>query len=333
MDQPGVQQIFFQHIKNNLPPHLSLVDEIADLLNISNDSAYRRIRGEKGISFEEVRTLCSHFKISLDQFFQVNSDSVIFTGRSISVNHNFDEYLRTNILAQFEYLNSFEKRELFYLNKDIPIFHYFNFHKLAAFKFFFWMKTLLQYPLYAKNLFVADDFMESLQKTASKIMDEYNKIPSQEIWNIENINSTISQIEYYRNTKVFASEQDVLDLYNELEKIIDHIEKQAELGYKFSIDGKYANPRAPYKLFVNEFILGDNTNLAILNDIKVVYVNHSTLNIIWTRDTLFTENIFHHIQNVIRKSTLISDVGEKDRSLFFNSMRERINEKRKTLRI
>jgi len=328
MDQPGVQQIFFQHIKNSLPPHLSLVDEIAELLNISNDSAYRRIRGEKGISFEEVRTLCSHFKISLDQFFQVNSDSVIFTGRSISPSHNFDVYLKT-ILSQFQFLNSFDKRDLYYVNKDIPIFHYFNFHKLAAFKFFFWMKTLLQYPLYAKNLFVADEFMESLQNTAGKIVDEYNKIPSQEIWNIENINATISQIEYYRNTKVFASEQDVADLYNELEMAINHIERQAELGYKFPNDGKYTNPKASYKLFVNEFILGDNTSLAILNEIKVVYVNHSVLNIMWTRDTIFTDSIFQHIQNIIRKSTLISDVGEKDRSLFFGSMRERIYEKRK----
>ena len=60
---PSVQQIFFQHVKDHLPAHLSLVDEIAELLNISIDSAYRRIRGEKAISFEELRTLCSHFRI------------------------------------------------------------------------------------------------------------------------------------------------------------------------------------------------------------------------------------------------------------------------------
>ncbi len=47
MDQPSVQQVFFQHIKSNLADHLSMVDEVAELLNISNDSAYRRIRGEK----------------------------------------------------------------------------------------------------------------------------------------------------------------------------------------------------------------------------------------------------------------------------------------------
>jgi hypothetical protein len=326
MDQPGVQQLFFQHIKNNLPPHLSFVDEIAELLNISTDSAYRRIRGEKGISFDEIRMLCSHFKISLDQLFHLNSESIIFTGRSVDHSHfTFDLYMQ-NILKQLLLMNSFDRREMLYLNKDIPPFHYYNFREMAAFKFFFWMKTIVQYPLFGKSLFVADEFMEAQHTTGSKILQEYNKLPSQEIWNLENINSTISQIEYYRDTKVFASNQDVLRLYECLEKIIDHIEKQAEAGFKFPINGTPAQSKAGYKLFVNEFILGDNTVLAILNDTKIVYVNHSVLDIVWTKDTLFAEHTYQHFQNIIRKSMLISDVGERERSKFFNKMRERIQD-------
>ena len=80
MDQPGVQQIFFQHVKSNLAAHLSLVDEVADLLNISNDSAYRRIRGEKPLSFEELKIICAHYRISLDQLFHLNNNSFLFSG-------------------------------------------------------------------------------------------------------------------------------------------------------------------------------------------------------------------------------------------------------------
>ncbi len=331
MEQPHVQQVFFQHIKNNLPPHLSFVDEIAEILNISNDSAYRRIRAEKGISFDEIRTLCSHFKISLDQLFALKSNSIIFTGRSAdNANFTFDMYLQ-QMLDQLKYFNSFDHREFFYINKDVLPFHWYNFHDLAAFKFFFWMKTLAQYPMFGKSLFVADDFMESLHKTGKILLDEYNKFPSQEVWNIENINSMLSQIQYYVDTKVFASNQDIIQLYNSFEKLIDHIEKQAEAGYKFSTEGKYANPKAGFKLFINEFILGDNSTLAILNDFKVAYLNHSVLNIIWTKDTYFTEHMYQHVQNILRKSTLISDVGEKERSRFFNGMREKIDERRKTI--
>ncbi len=69
MESTGAQQIFFGHIKGLLPQHISFVDEIAEVLNISNDSAYRRIRGEKSITLEEIKKLCTTFKISLDSYF------------------------------------------------------------------------------------------------------------------------------------------------------------------------------------------------------------------------------------------------------------------------
>jgi hypothetical protein len=215
------------------------------------------------------------------------------------------------------------------LNKDIPIFHLFNFHELAAFKIFFWMKTLLQYPLFSKSLFVPDELMDSLEKVGKKIVEEYIKLPSQEIWNVENINSTIHQIEYYKDTKVFASGQDIVRLYDSLEKTIDHVEKQAEAGYKFTMDGKTANPKAAFKVFINEFLLGDNTHIALLNEAKVVYINHSVINVFWTKDQAFAEHTYQNFQNIIRKSLLVSDVGERERTKFFNGMREKIHNRKK----
>ena len=81
MESTGAQQMFFQHVKTLLPAHLSMVDEVGEVLNISSDSAYRRIRGEKPIALEEIKKLCIHFKISLDQFMHLNSESVLFTGK------------------------------------------------------------------------------------------------------------------------------------------------------------------------------------------------------------------------------------------------------------
>jgi|GEM_PF-5310014 len=78
--QSSLQKLFFQHIKSLVPPHMSLVDEVADLLEISNDSAYRRIRSEKPIDLEEIQKLCGHFKISMDQLLNLQSDAFIFLG-------------------------------------------------------------------------------------------------------------------------------------------------------------------------------------------------------------------------------------------------------------
>ena len=106
MNQPGAQQVFFQHIKTSLATHLSLVDEVADLLNISNDSAYRRIRGEKPLSFDEIKTLCAHYRVSLDQLFHLSNDSFLFSGPLTNKdNFGFEMYLEY-LLKQLNYFNS-----------------------------------------------------------------------------------------------------------------------------------------------------------------------------------------------------------------------------------
>ncbi len=324
MNQPGVQQIFFQHIKSNLASHLSLVDEVADLLNISNDSAYRRIRGEKPLSFEEISVLCASYKISLDQLLHLNNDSFLFSGPLIDRdNFGFEKYLE-HLLIQLNYFNSFENRELYFISKDIFIFHTFGFHELTVFKIFFWMKTILNYPFKGSDLFAMDALRESVFKIAAKISDAYNKISSQETWNIETIHSTIRQIDYYRQSKVFSSDQEAVAIYKSILNMLDHVEMQAEAGCKFAVNGKPNSMSASYKIYVNDFFLGDNFALANLNNTKVAYINHTFFNVFMTKDPVYTEYAYQHIQNILRKSTLISSVGEKDRRRFFNSMREKV---------
>lgn len=325
MNSTGAQQVFFNHIKELLPPHISFVDEIAEELNISNDSAYRRIRGEKPIALEEIKTLCTKYKISLDQLLHLNSDSVIFSGkRAEPKEFNFELYLQ-DFLRQHEIINSFQEKELLILPKDVPVYHYYNFPELAAFKYFFWMKTILHHPDYNKTIFNPSLMAENLMRTGEKILATYNKIPSTEIWNVENINTTLRQIEYYKESNVFASEDDVLKIYDCLERSIDFVELQAEAGHKINQPGKGPREGAPLNLYVNDFILGDNTYLPILNGKKVVFITHSHLNYMSTKDDAFAEYTYNHFQNILHKSTLISVVGEKDRLRFFNRIRVNIN--------
>jgi hypothetical protein len=330
MENPNsAQQLFFQHIKDILPPHLSLVDEVAELLDISNDSAYRRIRSEKAISFEELRTLCGHFKISLDQLLHLKTDTLLFEGKFIDrTNFDFDGYLQ-DLLQLLTYASSFERKEILFLGKDAPIFHHFNFPELAAFKSFFWMKTILNYPEYNRKRFVSDEFSPATGQLCKKLIEAYNKVPSQEVWHIECIQTTIRQVEYYRDTKVFASDNDVETIYACLVKTIDHIEAQVEQGVKFPMHAPQTVRGAPYKFYINEFIFGDNTYLVHLNDGGMVVLNHAVLNTIRTRDVNFVRSTDEHVQNIIRRSTQISQVGEKERSKFFNILREKIEDSRK----
>ena len=308
-----------------MPPNISFVDEIADVLNISNDSAYRRIRGEKPIALEEIKKLCVKFKISLDQLLHLNSESVIFSGKLADPqNFNFELYLQ-DFLRQHEIINSFEQKELLILPKDVPVYHYYNFPELAAFKYFFWMKTILHYPDYSKTVFNPSIMAENLMKTGEKILATYNKIPSTEIWNVENINTTLRQIEYYKETNVFASKEDVLKIYDCLERSIDYVELQAEAGYKINQPGKGPQQGAPLNLYINDFILGDNTYLPIVNGKKDGFSYPHSFKLYEYKRFVFAEYTYQHFQNILHKSTLISVVGEKERRRFFNRIRQNID--------
>lgn len=330
MESNGSQQVFFQHIKVLLPPHLSMVDDVAEILNISNDSAYRRIRGEKPIALEEIKKLCIHYNISLDQFMHLNSDSVLFTGKLTDrTNFSFELYLE-NFLREMQMINSFQEKEMYYWPKDAPVFYYYQFPELAAFKFFFWMKTVLDYPEYSKAKFNFADFDEKLRDTGEKLLATYNNIPSHEIWNVDNINTYIQQIEYYKDTHVFNSKNDIITLYECLEKMVDHIEEQAEVGYKFNSNAR-GNKGASVKIYVNEFVIGDNTVVAVLNKKPIVFLNHSFLNICSTQDPVFCNYMFEYYQKLIRKSTLISSGSEKQRNNFFTPIREKLEIHRKAV--
>ncbi len=63
-----IQDEIFQAIKEKLPSDVSLAFEISNLLGISQDCAYRRIRGEKSLTVDELYILKEFFELSLDQF-------------------------------------------------------------------------------------------------------------------------------------------------------------------------------------------------------------------------------------------------------------------------
>src|SRR5215831_8221585 len=138
--EKDIQQQLFRELKTKIPEHMSAADEIARILAISPDSVYRRMRGEKPVTFEEVSKLCTHFKISVDQLLNIQTNAVLFFGQYVNPNDfSFNEYLGS-IMEKMTFMQNFKSKELIGLYKDIPLFSHFIFRDLAAFKYYFWMK-------------------------------------------------------------------------------------------------------------------------------------------------------------------------------------------------
>lgn len=327
-----LQQQLFQAIKASLPPHLSVAEEIARLLDISTDSAYRRMRGEKTISLDELEILCRHYQVSLDALLNIRSGGILFQGQYLDRTQlDFVAYM-TSVMNNMAYMNEFKQKQFYYLCKDLPIFHHYHLREIASFKWFFWLRTYFQFPEFENKRFRIDDHPEDLFALEQKTLALYNQIPSVEIWNLESMNIFFRQIDFYRDSRLFESPRDILRLYNAIGLMWDHLEKQAALGYKFQFGDADQKPMGTFRMYFNEVLLGDNNMLVELDGTKLSYVSHTTINFMVTKDEAFNNNMYQHIQNQMKRSTLISEVSEKERARFFRIIRERIESRKESLK-
>ena len=326
INHSGTQVRLFQHLKILLDPRLSMVDEVAEVLNISADSAYRRIRGEKRISLDEIKAISLRFNLSLDQFFNIKTDSILFSGKMVENRENaFDEWL-DNLLNELGIMSKFPKKHMYWLLKDIPPISHFHIPELALFKFFLWTKSILHYDSMKGVKFdLNDSRYDPYLKKSNMVLDGFSKIPITEIWNIESINSSLRQIRFHHEAGSFKSGAEVVFLLNKLRHLIDHFELQAEAGVKFKVGAGPSTSTVQYRMFVNELILGDNTTFFDAGDVKLTFLNHNVLHFIHTKDERFNKMIFENLENLMQKSTLISSVSEKERSTFFNTLRDHVD--------
>ena len=326
MDPATLQQAFFNALKHTLPPHVSMVDEISEVLHIGNDSVYRRLRGEKLIDISELKLLCDRFHISLDNVLQLQNDAVVFNAPGINGDvSSFSDYLR-GIQGQLKYFNSFSQREILYFCKDMTFFHFFLFPEIASFKTFFWIKTIQNNPDYQHKSFSLSEFpFNDCFAIGQEIIREYNQISSVELWNYESINSSISQIEYYRDARIFSNQADLNIVVDSLLQTLDHLQLQAEKGLKFLPGANEVSHKAPLRFYVNEVVLGSNSILVQLNQTKLSIITYSVLSYLLTTDPRFSENAFKSFNNLVSRSVLISSTGERERNRFFRSLKDRVH--------
>ncbi|MBI3234320.1 MAG: hypothetical protein HYZ42_09815 [Bacteroidetes bacterium] len=330
--QSEMQDRFLMLLKERLPSHHSLVDEIADTLEISIDSAYRRIRGEKIMLLDEVVKLAQTYGINLEMLSSPpNTDQVTFSFKVLNErSFTFEQYLQSQ-LEHFSFINQAEEKELIYAAKDFPAYYYYNIPELAAFKIFVWKKSIMGLDSYEELKYSTDIEGELLTELGRKCLVEYCKIPGFELWNDESVNSTLRQIEVYSEMGLFENPDDAQMLVDKFEELINHLEKQAEHGKKFMINETPADFHTQYDLYYNEVVLCDNSILVSVENQKMLFLTHNTLNYLHIINREYCDITYKWMTNLQKRSTIISSGSEKVRSQFFKGVRKKIEATRKKI--
>ena len=313
-NQDTIQDEFIKTLRASIPESISLADELADLLKVSSDSAYRRLRGETHFTIDEIYLISKKFNISIDGVFAHKSDTVTCNYTMLTDSEeNFEKYL-TGLANQLKLINTFPDKQIIYAAEEVPIMHSFNNEKLTAFKLFYWQRSVLNIAKYQGKKFEFDIIPKSLMEIAKEIHHQYMAIPSVEIWTNDTVVTAIKQIMFYHESGAFQNSDDAIEILMSLKSMVESIANYAELEQKPNI-GK--NNGGTFNLYNSDLVIGTNCIHVSVGDKNISYISFNTMNSLTTNNQLFCGEIEHWMKNLIKKSSLISGSAEKQRFQFF----------------
>ncbi|MCK5401320.1 MAG: hypothetical protein KAJ28_06765 [Flavobacteriaceae bacterium] len=325
-----MQEQFIKFLKAKTQDNTSFVEEIASVLDIGYDAAYRRVNNKTNLSLEESVILARHYKISLNKLFEVSNQNTIVAELSPRITNIVDlENYFIQSLINLAPLAKIKGATIIYSAKDIPLFHSLKDTFLTRFKMFVWMKDANVDISLSKVSF--DDFNKSIPKTlldsAFKLGEIYNYINIIEIWTDNTLSGSLQQVLYYFESGLLSKE-DALHICDDIEKVIHHIEKQT---IKQSLIG--SKNKSTYHLYKCDLHPLNNTIMVKTAHQKVFFSPYSVINYFKIEHQQTCDHIYELLEKQMKNSKLLVNTGEKDRILFFNKILKKIDTVRVRIKI
>ena len=325
-----MQKRLITYIKEKSTKTTSFVDEIAAVLDIGYDAAYRRVTLKTNLTLEEGVKLAKHYKISLNKLFEVGDTNTILANLSPPIHNKegLETWLNQSYNSVFP-LTKLKNSSIVYSAKDIPLFHTLKDSYLSRYKIYVWLKDVDTNMTKDKVSF--GDFIKTIPNTllesAFKLGEVYKDINITEIWNNTTINGSLQQVLYYYEAGML-SEDLALHICNDIEDVINHVEEQA---IQQSLIG--SKNKSSYKLYINDIHTMSNTIMVKTPTQKVFFTPFTVISYFKIEHQPTCELMFEFFEKQMSISKLLVNAGEKDRALFFNRMHQKINKLRARIKI
>jgi len=319
----SLSQQFLQKIREQVPKG-KLAEILIQLLNIEKSGAYRRMSGASPLSLEEITLLARHFHLSIDQFVFTETDKTVsvfpYMEQPIGSISEFME----GIANRMEKAAQIEKVHIDFVSREIPIFHYFNFPELTAFKAFIWARTIWKLPQFQEKRFSLKK-IKGIKRHQKKILKYYQAVPSNEIWGTDGLSIPLSQIEYYLEQDMFEEPEEALLLCEQLRTLMRYVSNMTKYGKKFPL-GKAVTSDAPdFQLHHNQQAHSNSFILVTSPTVKMSFVTMDNLHPATFRDPRFHIFMQNWKSRLTEQSVLISGVSSGIHTKFFNRAEKQIS--------
>ncbi len=298
---------------------------LARLLGLSPNAVYKKLRGFSALSVGEVALIARHFGISIDAFVLHTHGFVPaayppLLGRSVGPRH-FMESLRAYVNMARQAPNA----RLWYATSEIPVFHYFYFRELTAFKLFMWQKVSWQstpgYVPVNLSALVSDDYIDDLRR---EIAEGYNHIYSTEFWPRHLLENTLQQLEHMKAISPVEDRKLLEPIAGQLRSLVRHQSAMATTGRKH-LPGAADQGNAPFELYYNEIAHTGNTFLLESDAGFQVFTTFDNPNHLVIQNEDFCRRTHQWFGQLARLGNPVSHGSEKNRGAFFQFLEDHLD--------
>ncbi|MDR0370836.1 MAG: hypothetical protein LBH80_03140 [Prevotellaceae bacterium] len=319
MRKSETEELYVEKILEKIPPHIKPVSFLVENLEISKESAYRRLRGKIPFTFDEIIRLSNKLQFSLEEIVPTrNEGNIVFTLPEYP-NLEYEDYLHA-VLMNYqnqisEIIQAKENRVMLSMNHLWPIFIFGmeHFFKLFYYK---WVRQKYSnsFHLSMRDLIVPEKIKE-LKKSISQattLLQSVVIIADRDIY----LNAA-KELQYYYRRKLLTEEEFNL-ICDDLEGNINEIMQMVLEGRN-----KIGNVR---EMYISSLGIFSNNSYIEFDDKVTSFSYVYGIRSIKTTDPIACQSHKVSLECLKKNSVLISLSNEELQMDFFNKQKEYIKQ-------
>ncbi|MDR1563220.1 MAG: hypothetical protein LBS54_09140 [Dysgonamonadaceae bacterium] len=301
-----------------IPKNIKPTEYLMERLNISKESAYRRLRDEIPFTFEEITKMSHDLNFSVDEIISAGNPSRV--SFSVDIGQAKDEFpVFTQTLQEYldilVIISNAQSTEIIVAMNNVLPFFFTHFNSLFKFSYFKYMQNNTKFPL--KHTFSETVVPPEYKEIQRSIKQQIQACTKNVTLIIDSgiIHNLINDVLYFHKRNLISVE-DLQVLKNDMIRMIDIVEEMAQTGHFYeSVEVQI------YLSFVNVdsnslYLRCDDMEQSSFYIYNLAPVNTSNQSVC----TLHRKKI-----DVLKKySRLITQSNEIIQSAFFERQRENI---------
>lgn len=305
-------------LKDHTQEGENTVDVLTDIIPISKEAAYRRLRGDIQFTLEEAVLIVEKTGISLDKILNIDKKGqYVFHAQSIFSEDPYEKYCRQmqELTSIYVHVKKDPDAMMYFAGNSLLALFYMSYemtNKYAFLKWLYHMPNVNGVPTRLKDIVIPDKVINIQRKLLQEIdQTNYCLIIDKNV-----VSSFIKEIQYFVAAGLIMPEE-VAVLKQEIALMLDRIEATA-----ISSCSSTGKQRILY--ICNSYLEGNYSVLRGMGT-EVAFIYLYDINQFNCYDTRLYKNQMSWIESIIGFSTLISGCGILPRIQFLTRQREKLS--------